>query len=479
MYLPERPVLQYRWQLNPTDHGFELVYFGLRNPPLHTKNILPLDPKLGRELGRELGRLDGARPAPEALTGNPDYADLVRQQIVVDASERREPATPESRRECTRCVTNDYLIPGLEFDERGVCALCQCYERAEKSGQSAGPREGISDEELKAISAANTDSRFDVMVLCTGGKDSTFLLWYLAKKLGLRVLAASWNMPYTNDTCRENFRRSMSLLPDVEFVERTLPWNLVRQAMHDQLNGVGLPCLCPMTAHALFYPLAFQEKIPLIMHGVEEVQLAVMSYVMTELKEGAEADPEPTPDYRDNTLGFLRAIARGREPKHPWAMNAEMVRYMASIRRVLAPVFGPLEDILNRAEGDPDLAIPNLRRLRTNTSYGSWANVAELIKREMSWQMPPGQKGLLHTSCRIEKVKDHFQFKRFTAMKTTMFPQSVVELGAGVYFGLISREDALIELEELGYHREPEALAPLLTDLNYEGGGEQPRPVKE
>jgi tRNA A37 threonylcarbamoyladenosine dehydratase len=58
------------------------------------------------------------------------------------------------------------------------------------------------------------------MVLCTGGKDSTYLLWLLAKKLGLRVLAAAWNMPYTNDTCRNNLRRSIQQLPSVELIER-------------------------------------------------------------------------------------------------------------------------------------------------------------------------------------------------------------------------------------------------------------------
>ena len=83
----------------------------------------------------------------------------------------------------------------------------------------------------------------------------------------------------------------------------------------------------------------------------------------------------------------------------------------------------------------------------------------------MDWQMPPGQKGLLHTSCRIEKVKDYCQFTRFHAARTTLFPQSVVEVSAGVYFGLVSREEALQELQELGYYREPAPLAPLLDDL--------------
>jgi len=88
------------------------------------------------------------------------------------------------------------------------------------------------------------------------GKDSTFLLWYLAKKLGLRVLAASWNMPYTNDTCHGNIRRALELLPDVELVERTLPVNAARDAMRAQFDHVGMPCLCPTVAHALFFPLA-------------------------------------------------------------------------------------------------------------------------------------------------------------------------------------------------------------------------------
>ena len=106
-----------------------------------------------------------------------------------------------------------------------------------------------------------------------------------------------------------------------------------------------------------------------------------------------------------------------------------------------------------------------MRRLKTNTSYGTWANVAKLVKDEMGWQMPSGQKGLLHTSCRIEKVKDYCQFVRFQNMRTMFYPQSIVELSAGVFFGLVDREDALFELTELGYWQEPEVLASLLDDL--------------
>jgi hypothetical protein len=79
--------------------------------------------------------------------------------------------------------------------------------------------------------------------------------------------------------------------------------------------------------------------------------------------------------------------------------------------------------------------------------------------------MQPGHKGLLHTSCRIEPVKDHCQLSRFRNMRSTFFPQSIVEVSAGIYFGLISREEGLAELKHLGYYGEPDPLAPLLGDL--------------
>jgi hypothetical protein len=464
----QHPVLQYRWQVKETNAGAQLVYFGLRNPPNHTGNIIPLP----RELADRLQLLDGrtaAKDLPSDLTDHEMYARLIEEAIIVEAHEIRQPSTRDNFQQCVRCVTNDYVLPGLEFDANGLCAFCQCYELAERSGQGAIMQDGITDEDLIRTSSENTGSRFDVMVLYTGGKDSTYLLWYLAKKLRLRVLVASWNMPYTNDTCRENMRRAMRVLPDVEFVERTLPWSMIRQAMRDQFERIGHPCLCPTVAHALFYPLAVQENIPMIMHGVEEVQLAVMDYVMTEIKSG-QTHKEQIPDHRSGTLNFLRMVTKALEPSQPYSLTADLVRHMSSVKKLLAPVYGPLDDILARAESDPNMPIPILRRLKSNTVYGTWAKAAELMKQEMDWHMPPGQKGLLHTSCRIEKVKDLCQFKRFQGAGTTFFPQAIVELGAGVYFGLVSREDALEELQESGYYHEPQVLSVLTRDLGIDPG---------
>lgn len=464
MPLPTHPALQYRWQLREDKNKPVLVYYGLRNPPRHTRSILEVAP----EIAQDIASLDGSRlfsDLPETLTAHPGFVSLVEEGAIVDAASVRQPATQESRRQCIRCINNDYLIPGLEFDENGLCAFCQCYERAEKAGASAGPQNFITDEELLQAARNNTQSRFDVMVLCTGGKDSTYLLWLLAKKLGLRVLAAAWNMPYTNDTCRENLRRSVKQLPSVELIERTLSWDMIRQAMREQFAAVGVPCLCPTVAHVLFFPVAVEERIPFIMQGVEEVQLAVASYVMSEIKSPQKAAPVPVLSQRDMTLNFFGMVANAPEPDSPFAMISDFLRYQRSVRQCLAPLYRQLDQTLEAARRDPNLPVPELRRLKTNETYGTWKEVGELIKKELAWEMPPEHKGMLHTSCRIETVKDYCQLMRFRNMRSTFFPQSIVEVSAGIYFGLISREEGLAELEHLGYHGEPDPLAPLLGDL--------------
>lgn len=474
---PRFPALQYRWQLRDLDNDPALVYYGLRNPPRHTLSVIRIE----KEVARGISGLDGTvslPELPESLVNHPRFRQLVDDGVIVDRNEVRESATPDNRRRCVCCVNDDYILPGLEFDERGVCAFCQCYERAQRTGVSAGPQNFITEEELLRSARENTRSRFDVMVLCTGGKDSTYLLWLLARKLGLRVLAASWNMPYTTECSRENLRRSLRLLPSVELVEHTLPWDMTRQAMRGQFGSVGIPCLCPTVAHVLFFPMAVEERIPLIMQGVEEVQLAAASYVMAEIRSdggdkaaaGSGAHRQTPADMRAQTLGFFNMVAHAPKPPNPHVFGSEFLRYQHSVREQLAPLYERLDAVLERAANDPTLPIPELRRLKTNESYGTWKEATELMKREMEWRAPPGHKGMLHTSCSIEKVKDYCQFMRFRNMRSVFFPQSIVEVGAGVFFGLLTREEAQAELEELGYHREPEVMEPLLKDLGIERG---------
>ncbi|MBN1345573.1 MAG: hypothetical protein JXQ73_22965 [Phycisphaerae bacterium] len=457
-----RPVLQTRWRLERDGDAPMLVYYGLRNDPRHAECLIPIS----EATAETIRGFDGRRSIADLCSGSEvpeELRSLIEEGIVVDAARRKRPATAETKQTCVTCVNDDLILPGLEFDDRGLCAFCQCYEKGRPGAQSSVNT--LTDAELLDAARANTASRFDVMVLYTGGKDSSFLLWYLARKLQLRVLAAFWCMPYTNPSSLENIRRAKARLPEVEFIERTVAWNAIKQAMIGQWRTVGVPCLCPTVAFALFYPLAFHEKVPFVLSGMEDVQLAVMDYVLPKPSPAAAA-PRTPPSPRAHTLQFLELRTGDCHGAKPLRWAQELANYHASIKRQLNPLYGDLMAVIDLAKKDPAVSIPLIKRLDTTAAYGNWQDAVQIVRRELDWQMPPDQEGLLHTSCAIEHVKDYTQYMRFRNMRTTFFPQSITELSASVYFGLTSRDEALRQRDELGYLRPPAILADLLKDLD-------------
>lgn len=449
-----QPVLQYRWKHEAQNGKDFLLYYGLRNYPRHTERVLPLS----QGAAKVIEVLESSASLSQALqkTGNADgpvageIAALADQGVIVEKASRRKPATVGDHHTCVRCVNNDYVIPGLEFDEQGVCAFCQCFEKVTYEGPLHGGT--VSDQELLEL-AKNNKGRFDAMVLYTGGKDSSYLLWYLAKKLGLRVLAATWDLPFTNQSSRQNMQNAKRKLPSVEFVERTVRWQDIQKVSRDLFDKTGLPCICPIIATVLFYPVAALEGIPLVLDGVEAAQLAVLAKVM-ELpaqKEGAKLSD------RERTLRQVRRFARPElDSGDPWD------GFLALVRDQLGTVYDPLKKVLDTF---PQEKLPLMKRLKSDELYGSWDDVRRVIEKELDWQMPQGQEGLLHTSCDIETVKDYSQFRRFADMRTMQMPQSIIELGAAVHFGQISREQAQMELKERGYWGQPPTLKPLLGQL--------------
>ena len=81
-----------------------------------------------------------------------------------------------------------------------------------------------------------------------------------------------------------------------------------------------------------------------------------------------------------------------------------------------------------------------------------WRRIREIITRECGWVSPDDEDKGLHTSCSIEKCKEHSQFVRFYNMQSTMMPFSALELSIACSKGSISREQAMTELEgSLGF----------------------------
>lgn len=102
-------------------------------------------------------------------------------------------------RRCTRCILPE-TVPFIDFDEQGVCNFCRNYSPLQTTGEDS-----LRKTVERARPAGTSDP--DVLVLLSGGRDSTYALHYLRAVLGLDVIAYTYDWGMVTDLARRNMAR--------------------------------------------------------------------------------------------------------------------------------------------------------------------------------------------------------------------------------------------------------------------------------
>ena len=101
--------IQSRWKLE----NRKLHYYGLRSAPNLFKNDIAVSKKQAKilaSLPRELN--------PKELSV---LEKLIGKQVVPEHEQKSIPKNLSEATFCTDCCANDFVIPGLEFDDKGSC----------------------------------------------------------------------------------------------------------------------------------------------------------------------------------------------------------------------------------------------------------------------------------------------------------------------------------------------------------------------
>jgi hypothetical protein len=101
--------------------------------------------------------------------------------------------------------------PGISFDADGTCNFCRNYAKVEYLGPEALVRD------MKSVPRGT--GAIDCVVPISGGKDSTYVLYYLSKVLGLKTIAVNYDNGCTHAQAKENLRRITETL-GVELVTK-------------------------------------------------------------------------------------------------------------------------------------------------------------------------------------------------------------------------------------------------------------------
>ena len=110
---------------------------------------------------------------------------------------------PEEVKFCKRCVMSNQR-PRITFDEEGVCSACRFAERKNKEIDWEK-----REQELREIcdQYRSKDGSWDVVVPCSGGKDSAYVAHMLKHKYGMHPLTVTWAPHKYTEIGWENLQR--------------------------------------------------------------------------------------------------------------------------------------------------------------------------------------------------------------------------------------------------------------------------------
>lgn len=437
--------LQNRWRIE----GNYLVYYGIRRKPFTNHNRIKLSNK-------DLLWLNNLDNYPSTKLKK-SQTRLINEGIVVDDSQYSP--LKESFDDavfCKKCCANDFAIPGLEFNVDGICPICDNYNIT---------KDFVSINPVVEEIPVNYQGMYDVAVFYTGGKDSTFMLWYLAKVKNLRVLALTWRLPFISDSAAQSIKNAKIIFSNVSFVEWQVS-DLELSKFYNKLFELqNNTCACPSLAYLLFFPILSGLKVPYIVLGNEPSQIKNLYF--------NNIAPAIAFKYHySKTISGLLKLYRLLTFKKPVTIAQysylmvikQLINGDNFIKRKFSNKFQSLNNIniaLDEMKGlkpmlrhavhmaDRSGSFSALVQFDFNAICGGsycWANIKDTLINEAGWVDTASIDKGLHTSCCVERGKEYSQFINFRNMNTSNIPFTAIELACAVHELSINRDDAIAEM---------------------------------
>ena len=335
---------------------------------------------------------------------------------------------------CTKC-TLPITWETLNFDQDGVCNICRNWE-AKTESVDWKEREKILLKILADVKDRNKDSEYDCIVPFSGGKDSTYTLYAVVRKYGLKPLVVSFDHGFYRPKTIENRSRTFKKL-GVDVITFTPNWKIVKKLMLESLIRKGDFCWhCHSGVFSYPMQIAVKFNIPLLIWGEGGGEYETY-FRYAELEE--------TDEWKYNR----RIIMGMRAEDMAGFINVEM--------RDLSPFIYPSKEELDKV-GVKSLPLGN---------YIQWnqEEFAETIRKELGWNydkvesLYPDELGFDKIECMMTGMRDYIKylkrgFSRITHRTTIDIKQ-----------GRISRDEGLTLIRKYE-HRKPASLSIFLKILD-------------
>jgi hypothetical protein len=321
---------------------------------------------------------------------------------------------------CTRCVLPE-TYPGISYDENGVCNHCREHANTEVLGE----------QELRRVleqHRSRSGSKYDCAVALSGGRDSTYTIDYVVKKLGLTPIAFTIDNGYMPPETIANVASAVKILGvDHVFVRHELLVKSIRRVYSSwqekpSAGMVSMMCLgCRLGMRKAFVKIAKTYGMTLCISGAGEPEKSFARALLVK------------PGKSNSSIAMMKGMFSELlhnpryfiDPRIPVRMVLEfMYEYPpnAVIRRLTSPGWHYL---------------PLFRYIRWNEE-----EITRLITDELGWKKFKHSVSAWRSDCKINLIKNELY------LRTLGFSKNDEILSAMIRIGQITREQAMLRLNK-------------------------------
>ncbi len=325
-------------------------------------------------------------------------------------------------RRCSNCILPDNY-PGIHFNQDGKCNYCISSQPRHYLGGEAMREAIISYRPAKM----ERNSAYDCVLALSGGRDSSFLLHYLVKELGLNVIAYCVDNGFMPAQTKRNIENMVDIL-DVKLIVEKYPHlqkcvnHHLRSWMHKPSPAmVGLLCTgCRFDIDVGVTSFAMKSKIPIIVTGSTPLEGGVYK------KELMKTNP-----YNKRTTSFFMGFILQITQNPMWIMNPTC--FITQIREYYF-------HFVKRAKQKELLPV------RAFGTYIRWEEerVVNTIQNELNWKKRSNTESSWRGDCDIALLK------LYLYKQTIGFNDKDDGFSCLIRDGQMTREEALSRVSDEG-----------------------------
>jgi hypothetical protein len=339
----------------------------------------------------------------------------------------------ESIARCEKCIL-PVTYPGINFNRQGVCSFC--LEWTAEADSFENQRKNELDEIIQVYKGKG---KYDAIVGLSGGKDSSYVAYYLYKNYNLKILGVHFDNGYNSEYAMNNLALIVDKLK-IDLITIRPNQHFIKKLYTHFLKKQGEFCqVCNNMGYLLIASFYWNQKrllgySPLGVGGWSKkydyqprVSVTSMDYFFNNL----------TPELFEELMTQL-------------FIEEDVVQaYM----RLSDPRQAQINTKANNQLGDYAMKMIQL------PDYVPWDlnEIPRILNRNLGWQQPPDRHDS-HFDCTLFPIKEYLKFKKYKLTQETIKNSIMIREGR------MTREEAIkrISLEQT---EEPEIFQIFLSEL--------------